>query len=115
MGNFPVPQPGDKFLWVRFYLLGDVLQGLADTYLLKKKFPQISISFMTREDYVDVVKTQPYIDEVIAGAKSPLSAMNKSIALLREKNCRLFTQKKDSSLFWLKLTRRQYAESLMNC
>lgn len=85
MPNFSVPKAGDKFLWVRFYLFGDVLQALADAQLIKDKFPDIKLDFMTKAEYVDVVRAQPYIDDVIVGEKSPNSVLKQTAKLLRER------------------------------
>lgn len=85
MKKYFTPKPGDKFLWVRFRAFGDVLQALADAYLVKCRFPEVRMCFMTTAPYADLVKSQFYIDEVICGNKTPNVILRKTAALLREK------------------------------
>jgi len=79
------PQKGERFLWVRFWALGDVLQGAADAFLVKKKFPDISVSFLTMPIYREIIASQPYIDEVICGNKRPLTEFFRTAYLMRKK------------------------------
>ena len=85
MPKFSVPKQNDKFLWVRFGGLGDILQALADAYYVKQKFPQIHISFLAPPRYIDIVTSQPYIEEFISGYKKPLSRMLETAHIIREK------------------------------
>ena len=82
--KYSVPQDREKFLWVRFGSLGDVLQALASAYLVKKRFPDIKLCFMTRREYADVVKSQPYIDKVVLGEKTPNTVLKQTAAMLHE-------------------------------
>ena len=84
--NYLTPQKGERFLWVRFGAFGDALQAAADAFLVKKKFPDISISFLTAPIYRDILAAQCYIDEVICGNKKPLSEFLKTARLIKEKN-----------------------------
>lgn len=77
--------PSGRFLWVRFGALGDVLQALAQAYLVKKHFPEVKMSFLTTPKYVDIVKSQPYIDDVLCGEKKSMSALLATAATLRER------------------------------
>ncbi len=70
-----LPKSGDRFLWVRFYALGDALQGVAEAFLIKRRFPEIEMSFLTRPLYKDIIASQPYLDKVICGEKKPLSVL----------------------------------------
>lgn len=79
------PKSGDKFIWVRFGALGDVLQALSSAFAVKQKFPEISMSFLTTPPFVDIVKSQPFIDEVICGEKKPFATLLATSKLLREK------------------------------
>ena len=79
------PQKGERFLWVRFWALGDVLQGAAEAFLIKKNFPGVSVSFLTMPVYRNIIAVQPYIDEVICGNKKPLSEFLRTAYLIREK------------------------------
>ena len=69
---FAAPQKGERFLWVRFWAFGDVLQGAAEAFLVKRKFPDVSVSFLTMPIYRDIIAALPYIDDVICGNKKPL-------------------------------------------
>ncbi len=77
------PKQNDKFLWVRFGALGDVLQALSAAFLIKQRFPDISMSFLTTPPFVEIVRSQPYIDDVICGEKKPLSVLLKTAELMR--------------------------------
>lgn len=79
------PKQNDKFLWVRFTSLGDVLQALSAAFLIKQKFPDISMSFLTTPLFVDIVRSQPYIDDVICGEKKPLSVLLKTAEQIKNK------------------------------
>ncbi|GHV46278.1 glycosyl transferase [Synergistales bacterium] len=59
------PQPGDKVLWVRFSAFGDVLRAAAAAYRFTKKFPGVHLSFLTRPEYGELLKNQPYIDDLL--------------------------------------------------
>ena len=59
------PEDGDKVLWIRFSAFGDVLQASASAFALKKKFPGIKLTFLTSPVYENILKAQPYIDEVL--------------------------------------------------
>ena len=67
--RFRIPDPGDKVLWVRFGLLGDVLQCLADAHNFKKRFPDIHLTFLCYPRYAEIIRVQPYIDDVLTGYK----------------------------------------------
>ena len=64
-----VPKPGDRVLWIRFVLFGDVLESLADAHNFKRRFPEIHLTFLTYPRYAEFVRTQPYIDDVLSGYK----------------------------------------------
>ncbi|MCL1941110.1 MAG: glycosyltransferase family 9 protein [Synergistaceae bacterium] len=83
--HFLTPQSGERFLWVRFKSLGDALQSAADAFLVKSKFPGVSMSFLTTPIYRGIIAAQPYIDEVICGNKRTLSELFSTARLLREK------------------------------
>ena len=85
MSDFLTPRKGERFLWVRFGALGDALQAASDAFLVKKKFPEVSMSFLTTPTYHDIIAVQPYIDEVICGNKKPFSEFFKTVQLIKEK------------------------------
>ena len=74
-----------KILWCRFEAYGDVLQALAEAFVVKSRFPDIKLGFLTREKYAEVAKAQPYIDEVICGEKHPFSVLLRTAAIVRGK------------------------------
>jgi ADP-heptose:LPS heptosyltransferase len=59
------PQPGDKVLWIRLSAFGDVLQAAAAAQRFKMKYPDVRLTFLTKPEYADILKTQPYIDALI--------------------------------------------------
>ncbi|MDR1978226.1 MAG: glycosyltransferase family 9 protein [Synergistaceae bacterium] len=59
------PQPGDKLLWIRFSAFGDVLQAAAGAHRLKMKYPGVHLTFLTKSEYANILKTQPYIDDLL--------------------------------------------------
>ena len=59
------PQPGEKVLWIRFSAFGDVLQASAAAHRFKMKYPDVHLTFLTRQDYADILKIQPYIDDLL--------------------------------------------------
>ncbi|MDR1741472.1 MAG: glycosyltransferase family 9 protein [Synergistaceae bacterium] len=59
------PKPGDRVLWIRFGAFGDVLQAAAGAQRFKLRYPETELTFMTRPEYADIVRTQPYVDGVI--------------------------------------------------
>jgi ADP-heptose:LPS heptosyltransferase len=61
----PKPQAGDKVLWIRFSAFGDVLQAAASAHRFRMKYPDVSLTFLTKPGYADILKTQPYIDELL--------------------------------------------------
>ena len=103
MGSFAhAPKSGDKFIWVRFGALGDVLQALSSAFVVKQRFPDISMSFLTTPPFVDIVKSQPYIDEVICGEKKPLSILIETSRRLRNENFTWIASTfKGSKMSWL--------------
>ncbi|MDR3255757.1 MAG: glycosyltransferase family 9 protein [Synergistaceae bacterium] len=60
------PQPGDKVLWIRLSAFGDVLQAGASAQRFKMKYPDVRVTFLTKPVFADLIRNQPYIDEVIA-------------------------------------------------
>ncbi|GHS99682.1 glycosyl transferase [Synergistales bacterium] len=59
------PKSGDKALWIRFSALGDVLQASASAQRFKMKYPGVHLTFLTKPEYADIMKIQPYIDELL--------------------------------------------------
>lgn len=84
MKKYLTPKPGEKFLWVRFVGVGDVLEAMADAFAVKQRFPQIEMHFLCREDFAELAASQPYIDKVITGDKNPYSALLDTAKLMQE-------------------------------
>jgi heptosyltransferase-1/heptosyltransferase-2 len=59
------PMPGDKALWIRFSAFGDVLQAAASAQRFKMKYPDVRLTFLTQPEYADILRIQPYIDDLI--------------------------------------------------
>ncbi|MDR1649043.1 MAG: glycosyltransferase family 9 protein [Synergistaceae bacterium] len=59
------PQAGEKVLWIRFSAFGDVLQAAAAAHRFKMKYPGVRLTFLTQPDYADILKIQPYIDDLL--------------------------------------------------
>ncbi|MDR2136818.1 MAG: glycosyltransferase family 9 protein [Synergistaceae bacterium] len=59
------PQPGDKVLWIRFSAFGDVLQAAASAQRFKMKYPDVHLTFLTKPEYAEILKIQPYVDGLL--------------------------------------------------
>ena len=81
--EYAKPKDGDRFLWVRFGALGDALQDLANAFLVKRRFPHIKMSFMTTSQYVDIIQSQPFIENVICGQKRPHSLFWQTVSNIK--------------------------------
>ncbi|WP_025209818.1 glycosyltransferase family 9 protein [Hippea sp. KM1] len=66
-----------RFLIIRFSSLGDIIQTTALAYTLKKLYPPSRIIYATRPEFEDLLKSQPYIDEVYS--------LNSNISQLAER------------------------------
>ena len=65
-----LPEPGDRMLWICFYGFGDVLEFAADAYNVKRLFPGVHAAFLTFPKHAELLRAQPYLDEVLTGGKS---------------------------------------------
>lgn len=54
-----------KILVIRFSSFGDIILTFPLVNLIKKKFPQSKISFITKPQYSELVKLNPLTDEII--------------------------------------------------
>lgn len=84
----PRPQAGDKVLWIRFSAFGDVLQAAASAHRFKMKYPDVSLTFMTKPGYGDILRIQPYVDDLLLWdvRKDPLGFLR----AIRETRARKF-------------------------
>ncbi|MDR1472641.1 MAG: glycosyltransferase family 9 protein [Synergistaceae bacterium] len=61
----PRPHAGDRVLWIRFSAFGDVLQAAASAHRFKMKYPDVSLTFLTKQGYASILEVQPYIDGLL--------------------------------------------------
>lgn len=78
-----------RVLWVRFWALGDVLQSAAEARLFKKRFPNTHLTFLTKPQYADLLRGQPFIDDVISGDKKPWSEFFGTLKKIKQKKIEL--------------------------
>ncbi len=57
-------EPG-RILVLRLSSIGDILLTSAAVRLLRRRFPQARIDFVVKSQFVDLVRTNPYIDHVL--------------------------------------------------
>ena len=81
-----IPKPKDKVLWIRYWAFGDVLQAAAEAQQFKAIFPDVHLTFLTKPLYADLIKEQPWCDDVIAGDKRPMSAFKEALSNIRGRN-----------------------------
>ena len=78
-----LPEPGERVLWIRYWAFGDVVEAAGDAYNFKKRFPGIHLTFLSFPEYSDLLKSQPYIDDVIGGYKKPFARFCKTLKKIR--------------------------------
>lgn len=54
------------FLIVKMSAIGDILHSLCVAQYLKKRFPECFITWVIEKKFEEIVKTSPYVDEVIS-------------------------------------------------
>lgn len=81
-----LPERNSRVLWIRFWALGDVLQSAAEAMLFKERFPDVHLSFLVQPEYADIIKEQPWCDNVIPAYKSPFKEFKRTLKLVREGN-----------------------------
>ena len=54
-----------KILIIRLSSIGDVLLTTPTIRILKRKFPEASISFLVEDKSAGIIKTNPYLNEII--------------------------------------------------
>jgi ADP-heptose:LPS heptosyltransferase len=84
------PRVGDEVLWMRFRAFGDVLQSAASAHRFKTKYPDVRLTFLTRPPYGDLMRMQPYIDEVIVGDSRPFWVFLRMLRAVRGRSFRWF-------------------------
>jgi ADP-heptose:LPS heptosyltransferase len=86
----PVPQSGDRVLWVRFWAFGDAIETAADAFNFKRRFPDTRLTFLSHPEYTDLLRIQPYIDDVIGGRKKPFAEWRRTLEKIRSGNYKWF-------------------------
>ncbi|MCX7828545.1 MAG: glycosyltransferase family 9 protein [Thermanaerothrix sp.] len=66
----PVPQDGERMLFVRFSSLGDVVLAMKEAKALKDRFPGIELWWLCCDEYSELVTSQPYVDGVVGWDRS---------------------------------------------
>ncbi len=69
-----------KILLIRFSSLGDIILTFPLINKLRKEYPEVKISFLTKNKFSPVLKLHPYIDEIIELDESNISATRKVIS-----------------------------------
>jgi ADP-heptose:LPS heptosyltransferase len=82
-GKIGLPEPGDRVLWIRYWAFGDVVEAAGDAYNFKKRFPDIHLTFLSFPEYSDLLRFQPYIDDVIGGYKKPFARFCETLKQIR--------------------------------
>ncbi len=59
------PKDGDRVLWICFRAFGDTLQLAASAFAFQKRFPNTHASLLVPPEHAEILKKQPYIDEVL--------------------------------------------------
>jgi len=72
-----------KILVIRTHRLGDVLQLTPMLEGLKMNFPESHITFLTSEDFTDLLRGNPYVDEVIPLAEKRYRRLAKESLQMR--------------------------------
>lgn len=76
-----------KILIIRLSSIGDIIQCLPVLYALRKQFPQAHISWAVNEQYAELLKYNPLLNEVIVFPKNKLKQFIKEgdlVALFKE-------------------------------
>lgn len=77
----------NKFLVIRFSSLGDVTQSLSVIGFLKQHFPDCEIDFVTRQDFSELVRSHPEVNQVYGlEAKQGLKGLLKLCWILKKNN-----------------------------
>ncbi|WP_281744784.1 glycosyltransferase family 9 protein [Thermanaerovibrio acidaminovorans] len=66
MRSLPMPQGGDRLLFVRFSSLGDVILAAYEAKALKERFPELELWWLCIHHYREMLASQPYVDGVIS-------------------------------------------------
>ncbi|MCX8056216.1 MAG: lipopolysaccharide heptosyltransferase II [Ignavibacteria bacterium] len=70
---------GNKILIIRLSSLGDILLTYPLLSLLKQKIPNSNIHFVVKEQFLDAIKFNPFVDKVLVFKKNELKELKKII------------------------------------
>jgi ADP-heptose:LPS heptosyltransferase len=76
-----------KILIIRFSSFGDIVQALSVTKLVKEKYPDASLDWLTKKEFGDLVSLSPYVDSTVTlNKKDGVKGLVKLSLELRAKN-----------------------------
>ena len=61
-----MPAPVENILVIRFSSIGDILLASPLLRILKKHYPHATLTFATKKQFVDLVRTNPHVDSILA-------------------------------------------------
>ncbi len=74
-----------KFLILRFSSFGDIVASLSLPAAIKKQYPEAEVHWVTREDYVEIAQTSPFVSQVWSISRKKGFADLMRLALLLKK------------------------------
>ncbi len=77
-----LPQEGDKLLIVKYSALGDVVGATSVARCLKHHYPFLHISWLVNGENAELIKDQPFIDELVIWSRS--CGIKSFLSLLRD-------------------------------
>ena len=66
----PQGKKGEKLLFIRYSALGDVVRGIPLAATIKETLPNIPLTWLLVHPYEELVKDQPYVDDVLVWDRS---------------------------------------------
>ena len=73
----------NSILVVKLSAIGDVIHALPVSYALKETYPEAKITWVVEPPVYDILRDNPYIDEILIFAFSPpISEVNSSFTIL---------------------------------
>ena len=66
----PQGKKGEKLLFIRYSALGDVVRGIPLAATIKETLPNIPLTWLLVHPYQELVKDQPYVDDVLVWDRS---------------------------------------------
>ena len=66
----PQGKTGEKLLFIRYSALGDIVRAMPIVATIKEIVPSLHISWLLVHPYEELVKDQPYVDDVLVWDRS---------------------------------------------